>query len=428
MTVTDRERNLREFAGARLGVFVHFGVYSLLGKGEWALNREQIPIEEYRALADRFTAARFDADALAAAAKDAGARYLNFTTMHHDGFALYDSQVNPFNSVKRGPKRDLVAEVVEACRKHGLRVHLYHSLNHWTSDPDAVRALEDEQAKREFIDFTHERIRELVTRFNPIECLWYDGWWPFDAQGWEAERMNEMVRGIQPHILFNPRNGLDGDFATPEQHLSAPRPWQPWEAGMTHNRHWGYHRGDPYFKSSGEVIDMLTACATGAGNLCINVGPDGEGAIPEPSRQMLRDVGEWMGLHEAAIRDTEPLSIDPHERGDHRGDWFSHGRYTAKDNRLFLHLLAWPGSTFAIGGLEASVQQARCLTTGERVRFEQQDGRVSFHDLPDAPPHRFGGVIELQCDQPPRLYLTGGLRTPQAPHPRYDPVAPDLVY
>ena len=143
-----------------------------------------------------------------------------FATMHHDGFALYNSAVNPFNSVRLGPKRDFVHEVVEACRKHKLRVHLYHSLNHWTTTPDGAVALENTQAKKQFVDYAHERIRELVTRFNPIDCLWYDGWWPFNAKGWRAVEMNQMVRDIQPHIIFNGRNGLPGDFATPEQHLA----------------------------------------------------------------------------------------------------------------------------------------------------------------------------------------------------------------
>ena len=424
----DREQNLQHFANARFGVIVHYGLYSMLGRGEWALNRERIPFDQYRALADQFTAEQFDADALAKTAKRAGARYLTFTTMHHDGFALYDSAVNPFNCVNHGAKRDLTGEVVDACRRHGLRVHLYHSLNHWTTKPDGVDALESDDAKRAFVDFTHERIVELVKKYDPVECIWYDGWWPFNAEGWRAEEMNEKVRAVQPHILFNPRNGLDGDFATPEQHLSAPKPYRPWEAAMTHNRHWGYHPGDTLWKPSAQVIDMLTTCATGAGNLLLNIGPDGPGAIPDASTQTLHDVGEWIDLHGDAIFGTEPMSIDPHERGDHRGDWFSQGKYTCKDNRLFLSLLSWPGQTFSIAGLEANVKDARLITTDQPVTCTQDGSRVTFDKLPDEPPHRFGGVIELTCDRAPRVYLTGGMRTPNAEHPRYDPVAPDLVY
>ena len=425
----DRETNLNDFWRARLGVFVHFGLYSLLGRGEWALNKEQIPVEDYKALADRFDPVEFDADDLARRAKAAGARYLTFTTMHHDGYALYDSAVNPFNSVKRGPGRDLVGEVVEACRKHGLRVHLYHSLNHWTTEPDGADALENEQAKKQFVDFAHERIRELVTRYNPIDCLWYDGWWPFDREGWRATEMNEMVRSIQPHMIFNGRNGLPGDFSTPEQHLGKPDPNRPWEACMTHNNHWGYHRGDTRFKSTTEVLEMLSSVASGAGNLLINVGPDGRGAIPRQSARMLHELGQWLKLHEEALFDTEPITLDPLTRGDHRGDWTSHGQYTVRGHTLYVHLLSWPGPEFSVGGLEVNAKSITCLTDpAVPVRMHQEGRRLHITGLPGAPPHPEGGVLKVECDGPPVLYMTGGLRVPSVTHPRYDPQTPDLPW
>lgn len=219
------------FVRARFGLFIHYGLYSLLGRGEWVRNREQIPPEEYTALANQFTAERFDADALADLAVRAGMRYVCFTTMHHDGFRLYDTRLSAFRS-----RRDLTGELVAACRRRGLRIALYHSLNNWHDQPDAVAALEDAASRETFLANTFARLRELVTRYNPIDVLWYDGWWPFDAQGWRATEMNEMVRRIQPHILFNGRNGLPGDFATPEGHLTAPRPWRPWEACIPHNQ------------------------------------------------------------------------------------------------------------------------------------------------------------------------------------------------
>lgn len=417
---------LTRFADARLGLFMHFGLFSLLGRGEWALNREAIAPADYRALADRFDPKAFDADDLAARAKRAGCRYLCFTTMHHDGFALYDSRVNPFNSVRLGPKRDLVAEVVAACRNHGLRLHLYHSLNCWLLPdgvPDGSDALESTEARDAFVGYAHERIRELVTMFNPIDCLWYDGWWPFDAEGWRAQEMNMMVRGIQPRILFNGRNGLPGDFATPEQHLTPPSPYRPWEACVTHNRSWGYHAGDPHFKPSADVIDMLTEVAAGAGNLLINVGPDGSGALPEPTITMLEDLGGWLALHGDAIYASDPFPCgEPaHGGGAGRGDWMHHGRYTAKGDTLFLHLFNWPGETFSIAGLRAEAESCRLLTDGSDIAFDQADGRVTFRGLPAQRPHRFGGVLALTCDRPPELYLTAGPRVPTATHPRYDP-------
>ena len=425
----DSESRLGVFAASRFGVFVHFGLYSLLGRGEWALNREQIPLDEYRALADRFEAPAFDADDLVRLARRAGAKYLVFTTMHHDGFALYDSDVNPFNSVRLGCRRDLVAETVAACRRHGLRVHLYHSLNQWNRRPDGADALEDPAKAVEFVDYAHARVRELATRFNPIDCLWYDGWWPFDAQGWRAEEMNRMVRSIQPHILFNGRNGLPGDFATPEQHLGPPHPYRPWEACVTHNRSWGYHAGDHAWKSAADIVDMITQAAAGAGNLLLNIGPDGSGAIPPQSRRAFHEVGTWMERHGEAIYGSQPLTMSLRVRNEgDRGDWAHHGRYTAKGNTLYLHLLQWPGGDFSIGGVEGRALGARWVGgEASSVAIVQCGSRLSFGGLPVCPPHPLGGVLAVEFDRPPALYLTGGLRTPAAPHPRYDPVPSDLL-
>ena len=421
---------LQSFTDARLGLFIHFGLYTILGRGEWVLNREAIPVEEYRQLADRFDPHAFDADDLARRAKQAGCRYMVFTTMHHEGFALYDSKVNPFNSVNLGPKRDLVEEVVEACRRHDLGVHLYHSLNHWTAQPDAVDALEDPKAHKEFIDFTHERIRELLTRFNPIDCLWYDGWWPFDAQGWRAKEMNAMARQIQPDLIFNGRNGLPGDFATPEQHLSAPKPYRPWEACVTHNRHWCHHPGDTHFKSTADVLRMLTQVATGAGNLLVGVGPQPDGQLPDASNVMLEELGQWMQVHGQALYASEPLSFDAqqHDPAHHRGDWFPHGHFTARDQTLYLHLLDWPGPDFTISGLQAQVTDCRLMGIDLPITFKQEGTRVSFAGLPGESPYPLGGVLAVTCDRPPTMYLTGGQRTPQVPHPRYDPITSDLIY
>ena len=193
-----------------------------------------------------------------------------------DGFRLYDTQLSNFKS-----KRDLTAEIIAACRKRGLRIALYHSLNNWMDKPDSVDALEDKAAYEKFIANTFVRIRELVTKYNPIDTLWYDGWWPFNAEGWRGEEMNAMVRAIQPHILFNGRNGLPGDFGTPEGHVTAPTPWRPWEACITHNNSWCFHAGDHDWKRPGDLVDMLAKVAVGKGNLLFNIGPRGDGSIPE---------------------------------------------------------------------------------------------------------------------------------------------------
>ena len=416
------------FVEARYGLFVHYGLYSLLGRAEWVMNREQIPAAQYGKLARKFTAAKFDAGRICDLAVRAGMRYVVLTTMHHDGFRLYDSALSDFTTAKTAARRDLVQEFVEAARARGLRVGLYHSLNNWTDQPDSVAALEDKTACELFIRNTFERIRELVTRFNPIDVLWYDGWWPFNAEGWQAEKMNAMVRAIQPHILFNGRNGLPGDFATPEGHLGAPQPWRPWEACMTMSNSWGFHRGDRDWKTPAQVVDMLATVAQGRGNLLLNIGPRGDGSIPEPSVRLLETVGDWLRRHGESIFDTDLFTFDLQQKGEHRGDWSSHGPLTARGNALYCLVRRWPGRTFVLAGLNSRVSKVTLLSPSREVPFTQEGGRITVTGLPLRTPDPLCPVLRFDCETPPSVYLTGGLREPQVQHPHYDPCPSDIVH
>lgn len=163
------------FADLRFGMFIHYGLYSLSGRGEWVMNRERFSAEEIRALRDQFTAEKFDPDALCAKAAAAGMRYVVLTTMHHEGFRLYPTELSDLHVGNSPCARDLVAETLAAARRHNLKVGLYHSLNNWYDQPDAAAALEDAEAYRVFIDATFARLEELVMRYRPIDVLWYDG-------------------------------------------------------------------------------------------------------------------------------------------------------------------------------------------------------------------------------------------------------------
>lgn len=417
---------LHWFVAARYGLFVHYGLYSLLGRGEWVRNREQIPRAEYSALAERFTAERFDAGVLCDFAQRCGMRYLVFTTMHHDGFCLYDSELTAFCTTKTAARRDLVAEVMQAAKIRGLRVGLYHSLNSWHERPDAVAALEDAKARTVFVDRTLERVEELIRRFPTADVLWYDGWWPFDAAGWRAAEMDERVRALAPHLLCNARNGLAGDFATPENHITAPRPWRPWEACLTLNESWGFHAGDHDWKSPRQIADALIKVAAGRGNLLLNVGPRGDGSLPERAVEILETTGRWLHQAGESIFDTDPFTWDLRERGEHRGDWCHHGAFTARGRALYLHVRRWPGETLALGGLETAVRDVSLLGHPATLAFEQTGDRVMVRGLPAVPPDPVGPVLRFNCETAPRVYQTAGMRVPRVAHPHYDPVASDL--
>jgi len=412
------------FVDARFGLFIHYGPYSLLGRGEWVMNREAIPRAEYRDLAGRFKCEAFDAGAICDLAVAAGMRYVVLTTMHHDGFRLYRTKLSDF-STWTSCGRDLVAETAAAARKRGLRVGLYHSLNNWMDQPDAVDALEGRGAYDRFIAGTHARCVELAELF-PMDVFWYDGWWPFNAEGWQAEALDAKIRAIQPQIMFNPRNGLPGDFATPEGHMTSPHPWRPWEACVSINNSWCYHAGDREWKSPGQIAGLLAAAAAGRGNLLLNVGPRGDGSLPPEVPERLRAVGAWLKTGGRAVFGTTHVwSFDLRERGAHRGDWNHGGPCSVKDNDLFVFLRLYPGERWALGGLETVVREAEILGHGP-VPFEQKDGRVELR-LPGRPPDPVCAVLRLGCSGVPSQYQTGGLRVPRVPHPHYDPCPSELA-
>jgi alpha-L-fucosidase len=421
------ERDVDWFVKARFGMFIHYGLYSILGRGEWAMNRERLSKTDMLALADQWDPKNFNADELCQLAVSTGMRYINLTTMHHDGFRLYDTELSDFNSVAYCG-RDLVDELVTAAREHGLRVSLYHSLNNWTDSPDACDALESKDAHAEFIANTHARIKELVTRFNPIDVLWYDGWWPFNIDGWQSEKMNTMVSEIQPHILFNGRNCLPGDFGTPEGHMSAPSPWRPWEGCITFNDHWSFHRGDHNWKSPSDIVSLLATAASSRGNLMFNIGPKADGSVPQESIDILNAVGKWMTLHDECIFDTDMFTYGLESRDGHNGDWLHSGMFTLKGKSLYHLVRYWVGSELVVSGLQTKVNAVSLIGHDTALTFEQSDEKVIIRGLPEEAPDSVCPVVRLDCDDIPVMQLGGGMRIPNVPHPPYDPAPSDIAH
>jgi alpha-L-fucosidase len=418
---------INQFVEFRFGLFVHYGLYSTLERGEWAMNREKIPKSQLREIAEAFDPSRFDADALCRLAVDAGMKYVVLTSMHHDGFCLYKSELSDFTSHALCG-RDLCAEIITAARSHGLAVGLYHSLNNWLDDPDAVDALENTAACERFIQKTHNRVEELVRNYD-FDILWYDGWWPFDEEGWKGEVLNEKCRSIRPGLLFNPRNGAEGDFVTPEQHLSAPTPWEPWEGCVTLNDNWGYHRGDDNWKSPKDVIKLLCQAAAGNGNLLLNIAPRGDGSVPEACTGILEEVGQWIRRCGQCLQNNSIFTYDLEKRAGHTGDWCHHGPMTVSGTDLFMIATSWPGREWTLSGLDAEVESVKLLPEGLNVKVDRvADGVFRFHGLPEMRPDPLAPVFRIRCDRVPQVYNCGGMRTPTVPHAPYDPMPSDLAH
>src|SRR5499427_10018769 len=245
---TDRARRMQWWHEAKFGMFIHWGLYSVLGRHEWVMENEGIPVAEYEQLAGRFNPKPNAARAWAKLARRAGQKYMVMTTKHHEGFCLFNTATTNYCAPKQAAGRDLVKEYVDAARAEGLRVGFYYSLMDW-HHPDGARCADDEAARKRFVEYIHTHIRELMTNYGKIDVLWYDVSWPLDVKGWESEKMNQMVFQLQPDIVVNNRNKLAGDFATPEQKIEASAGDRAWESCMTLNDSWGYHRADDGWKS-----------------------------------------------------------------------------------------------------------------------------------------------------------------------------------
>jgi len=393
----DRERRLKWFREARFGMFIHWGLYSQLGRHEWVMNRERIPVEEYEKLADTWKPKPNAARDWAKLAKAAGMRYMVMTTKHHEGFCLFDSKLTDYNAAKRGPGRDLVAEYVEAARAEGLRVGFYYSLMDWYH-PDGARCKKDEAARRRFVDYIHGQVRELCTNYGKIDIMWYDVNWPLSVEEWEAAKMNAMVRQLQPDIIINNRSGLPEDFGTPEQHITPERGGRMWEACMTFNESWGYTPIDTRWKDAWTVVSMLRQVAAGGGNLLLNIGPAPDGSVPEPCEKVLLEVGEWLKQYGPSVYEaTDPM----------QQEWQITGAFTRKGDTLYFHCNRWPGSELAIGGLVCKILEVR-LMGGPKVEFSQVRDRLVIRGLPEKAPNPISTVLELKFEGEPRQVLGAG--------------------
>jgi alpha-L-fucosidase len=388
-TLSDRDRREQWWHEARFGMFIHFGLYSLLGRHEWAMEEEGIPVVEYQELAKRFNPHPHAAREWAQLAKRAGMKYMVMTTKHHEGYCNFDTKLTDYCAPKQAAGRDLVAEYYEAARSAGMHVGFYYSLMDW-HHPDGAKCAHDEAARRRFVDYIHGQVRELCTNYGKVDILWYDVAWPLTAEGWESVALNSMVRQLQPDILINNRAKIAEDFTTPEQHIQAFA--QPWESCMTMNGSWGYQRADDDWKSPKTIVRNLVTCARGYGNYLLNVGPKPDGSIPAESVQILTEVGRWMNEYGDLIHKAELCSV-------HNSEFAGFSRV---GNKLYVHVHFWPGDTVSVGGLKNKVLAARLYGSERALTVHQDDFRTQISGLPATEPDPLASVIELDCDGEPK--------------------------
>jgi len=300
------------FNEAKFGMFIHWGIYAVPGRGEWMLHDEKIPFDEYRSYASQFAPDEWDPQDWVNVAQQAGMRYMVLTARHHDGYCLYDSALSPddFTAPRTAAKRDLVGEYVEAARASGQRVGLYYSLCDWHHP--GWQAGPESDGWSEFIEYVHGQVRELCTNYGPLDVLWFDGGGPGCAHCWQAEKLVAMIRELQPDCLVNNRGLLPADFDTPEQKIEASEEGRLWESCLIIAHRWGYFRNEQYYKPATRLLLDMVNIANGGGNLVLNVGPTADGTIPQPQQEILREMGQWLAKHGEAVYDADRCRYGTH--------------------------------------------------------------------------------------------------------------------
>jgi alpha-L-fucosidase len=376
--IAGMEKEKEWFDNARFGLFIHWGAYSVAGRGEWAMNRECIPLEEYRKnYASRFKAENYDPDAWAKLALDAGMKYVVLTTKHHDGFCLWDTNTTDYNTAKIGPERDLLVPYVEAMRRHGLKVGFYYSVADW-ANPDYPGAYErdwptewhDVPARERFIAFYQAQLEELMTRYGKIDILWYDGCYPKPLDG---NIINEKIKKLQPGIMINERNGEPSDFKVSEKSLKE-KPGR-WESCFNVNNSWGWRNGADEWKTPMHIVRMLLEVSSQGGNFLLNLGPKPSGEMPDEGCKILRTVGKWLR------RNGEFLTASARSPFT----WNSCSIVTVKDNYIYLHLKSDPGEEYCFCDIANPVKSVIQLDNRRELKFGQEGRRlfITGYDRPE---------------------------------------------
>ena len=380
------------FADAKLGIFVHYGIYAVDGVEEsWAMFNGLLTPEQYAGQIEKFTASRYDPDIWAALFAEAGARYAVLTTRHHDGVALWDTAENGISVARDAPAdRDLVGPFAQAMREHGLKVGLYYSHSDWSHpdyatlahpDPPLPKLVdsplvtpaegrEDPAAWQRYLDYRDGQVQELMTRYQP-DLLWFDGEWERSEQQWHMDRLAEMILSANPEIVLNARMLSYGDYATPEQGMPLQAPTGPWELCLTIGDFWGYRHGDDRYKSVDQLIRYFAETIGMGGNLLLNVAPREDGSIPDGQAERLQGLGAWIGRHAAAVYGTT-AGLPP---GHHYGP----STLSADGRTLYLICFDPPRATVSVRGLRTPVRKVTVLGSGTALSHQTTGG---LHDVP----------------------------------------------
>ncbi len=373
------------FEDARFGMFIHWGVYSVLGEGEWAMNNKKISIADYEPLAPRFNPVNFNAAEWVSLAKAAGMRYITITSKHHDGFAMWGTKQSPWNIVDATPyKKDPLKMLAAECRKQGLKLFFYHSQLDWHHPDYFPRGRTGRASGRgesgdfnRYLDFMDAQLTELLTNYGDVAGIWFDGMWDKPQAEWRLAKTYSLIHRLQPAAMVGSnhhKTPFPGeDFQMFEKDLPGQKKAGfsadagigrlPLETCDTINGAWGYNANDKRFKSSRDLIHYLVRAAGYGANFLLNVGPRPDGTLQPEFVERLKQIGTWTSRNAESVFGTRGGPITPRP-------W---GVTTQTASKVYIHILDWPDDLLAISDL-GNVRNARLLSSGAQVKLEKVDG------------------------------------------------------
>lgn len=382
----------QEFSNSKFGIFLHWGIYSMFGQGEWYMQTGGLDCHEYAKAASGFYPSKFDAKKWISAFKDAGAKYICFTTRHHDGFSMFDTQYSDYDIIDATPfKRDIVKELADECSRQDMKLHLYYSHLDWTREDYYPLGKTGHKTGRKshgkwetYYEFMNNQLTELLTNYGPIGAIWFDGMWDqpenFD---WRLEEQYALIHKLQPACLIGnnhhkaPKEGED--FQMFERDLPGENTAGysegteignlPLETCQTMNGMWGYKVKDQNYKSVKDLVRLLVRTAGKGANLLINIGPQPNGELPELALNRLKGMGEWLRKYGETIYDTTAGNVMSAE-------W---GTTTRKGDKLYVHILSDKMPQFITLPINRKVKSATEFESGKAITKEKIKGGIVLH-------------------------------------------------
>jgi len=405
------------FEDAKLGIFIHWGIYAVDGVDEsWAFYNKKMSWEAYMKQLNGFTASKYNPVDWVNLIKASGAKYAVLTTKHHDGVALWNTKQNHYSTVKNTPaKRDVLTPFYQELRKQNIKAGAYFSLIDWSHPDypafmkDSMRYVIKNQPARwqKFRDFYQSQLNEVSDQFKP-DLFWFDGDWEHTAEEWESEKVRANLLAKNPGAIINGRLMGYGDYDTPEQNVPVTRPkYNWWELCMTINNNWGFQHRDTNWKTPSQIIALFADVVSHGGNLLLDIGPKEDGTIPEEQRNVLLELGNWNKKHDRAIFGSIP--------GIAQGHFYGPTTLSKDSTKLYLFLQGQATGEIMIKGLDNAIQSIKVVGT-EQSLSHKVVGKISWSpvpglvyiNIPQGVQDKYMTVLELQLDKPVKLYRGRG--------------------